>query len=282
MQKKILKMVAHVVLGVVFLLAIMLGGVLLWVVTGPRPVPQLQPYIIQALAPEGAGYRLTMGKATLTWDGWKQPLALRVDAVRAQTLSGREFAHFPQATLGVSIVHLLVGQVVPKSLQIDSPVMSLLQTQDGRVHFGTPLPEEGAAEVEEENTVDALEIAQLFANLHYLEVRDADVSIGRYSGMLLRVPDADFHVYRRGEVLSGVMEFALKGYDERIEAEATPRFSLTASMNRENYQMTGEVAFSNVSPLLFDRLIPEEWQRYSRAFNSAIDGNAQVSANLEA
>lgn len=178
----------------VLALLIVVASVLTWIAIEPRSLRTFIPVIESALSPAQAGYKTKIDEAYLVWDGWEQPMDIRLRNVEIRTPDGQIFASFPQVSMGLDIISLLMGKVTPHSLVIQHPVLSLYQQPDKSISFGfentaaVNSPVEG--EPSSEPTSSAAPLAALlgeflkqdgsgqFSQLDYIAIREADMSIG--------------------------------------------------------------------------------------------------------
>jgi len=112
------------------------NALLLWVATGPRSLAVVTPYIESALSSTDGSYNVKIKETRLIWDGWKHPVDIRLSNVSVLTKEGKIFTIFPEIALGVDILYLPLGQVIPTSLTVTAPVMNLVQNDDRSFGFG--------------------------------------------------------------------------------------------------------------------------------------------------
>ncbi len=119
---------------VVLLLAF--NALLVWVATGPRSLTMLTPYVESAFSDAQSNYKVKIGETVLLWDGWRHPVDIRLRDVQVLTRDGVLFSSFPDIALGIDVLSLPLGRILPTSLTINSPVISLLQNEDRSISFG--------------------------------------------------------------------------------------------------------------------------------------------------
>ena len=112
------------------------NALLLWVATGPRSLAAVTPYIEDALSSTDGSYNVKIGDTKLIWDGWKHPVDIRLNNVSVITREGKVFTVFPEIALGVNVLYLPLGQIIPTSLIINAPTMNLVQNDDLSFGFG--------------------------------------------------------------------------------------------------------------------------------------------------
>lgn len=136
MLSKLIKFSVGLVLGGVIAVLIAFNVLLVWVATGPRSLATLTPYIQSALQSENGSYGVTIGETWLIWDGWKHPIDIRLKRVSITTREGQVFSNFPELSLGVDVLSLPFGQLLPTSLTITQPIIRLFQNDDKALSLG--------------------------------------------------------------------------------------------------------------------------------------------------
>src|SRR5690606_229633 len=100
------------------------------------------PYIERALTGDSE-VQAKIGKTWLIWDGWEHPLDIRLEEVSLLTPDGETFSTFPQISLGLDLLALPFGRVLPTSLLVSKPIISLKQHADKSFGFHRPVKPEG-------------------------------------------------------------------------------------------------------------------------------------------
>ncbi len=136
MRSKIFRFFLGVMLMLVISALLAFNALLLWVATGPRSLAAITPYIENALSSVDESYNVKIDETRLIWDGWKHPVDIRLHNVSVLTREGKIFTVFPEIALGIDILYLPLGQVVPTSLTVSAPVMNLVQNDDRSFGFG--------------------------------------------------------------------------------------------------------------------------------------------------
>lgn len=121
------------------------NALLLWVATGPRSLAAVTPYIEDALSSTDGSYNVKIGDTRLIWDGWRHPVDIRLSNVSVITREGKVFTVFPEIALGVNVLYLPLGEVIPTSLIINTPMMNLVQNDDRSFGFGFERADESFA-----------------------------------------------------------------------------------------------------------------------------------------
>jgi hypothetical protein len=103
---------------------------------GPLRLDFLTPGIEAALvAPDGTT-RVDAGSTALEWDAHDRDLDLRVRDVRLLGPDGAVLGEIPSLAVGLAPAALLVGAVIPRTLEAIGPRVQLVRQQDGRVEVG--------------------------------------------------------------------------------------------------------------------------------------------------
>ncbi len=207
--------------GLLIAALVAFNSLLLWVATGPRSLSTLTPVIASAFSANDGNYKVAIGETWLLWDGWQHPIDIRLKQVDVLTPDGQVFSSFPEVAVGLHIPSLLMGKILPTSLTIDKPVVSLFQHEDRSVSFGF------RSNNSENSKQASAPFALLFAavsqddsggplrKLRHVRIKQADVSIGsERDGMVLEATAVDMLLKRSKR--KGV-EFLLSGkirYDE--------------------------------------------------------------------
>lgn len=266
-------------LAVAFLVA--MNALLVWVATGPRSLAPLIPYIESSFGEGEDGFRVKVGQGLLLWDGWRHPVDIRLRGVDIFTAQGVRFASFPDVSVGVDVFALALGRIVPTSLVIHKPVISLFQDEAGHVSFGTR-QEDGA-----EDAGQGVALAELFAafsehegplplaRLKQVEVTGASVSLGNVArGVVLSAQGVDISMHRglRGP------NFHLRG---QLQQEASPpgRIEAELSMRGRTGGYAGRVEVQSLWPVTLAPLAQEA--RLLPALQFPVSGWAEVEAGKD-
>ncbi len=142
-------------LGLVLLLAWRLAQ-------GPLELPWLSERL-EAAANDGAGItRLKIGHAALAWegfaDGLDRPLDIVVTEITLRDRDGRLRASLPRAVVSLSLRALVLGEILPRAIEIEGLRLRMLRATDGSmaIDLGTL-----AEATDEAGTVDGPDPATL-------------------------------------------------------------------------------------------------------------------------
>lgn len=162
------------------------NSVLIWVATGPRVLEQATPYIEDALSDPQGDYRVDIGKTVLIWEGWRNPIAIRLRDVKLLDDQGQTLSEFPNMRMGMHIPSLFIGKLYPTSISVNQPVISLLQKPDHSIGLGIDL--KPTKEPNSKNVSPLDIITKIFAGhdsrLSYIDsftLSNASISLGSTS-----------------------------------------------------------------------------------------------------
>jgi len=261
MGRKILKFIVGTLLGLAVALLVAFNVLLLWVATGPRSLDRLSPYIAASFQTPHQEFSVKIGETWLIWDGWKHPIDIRLKNVTVLTKEGQVFSEFPEISVGIDVLSLAFGQILPTSLTITHPVISLFQNEDRSISFGfreaipppaasTP-PQTPAATAPNEVPVAAV-LAPLVApddasslrKLHFITILGADVSVGNAKkGIFFKASDATitFRRDRHGVVQSAFGAKISYGNNQSI-------INAQFTFSKDNPFIEGEANFDQLMP----------------------------------
>ncbi len=136
-----LRVAAHWLARGVLALAVPLAlgaGWLAWRLDqGPLPVPMLARQLERAVNADGAGPRLQVREAAIAWEGWRNgsgaPLDIRLRGVRVVDAGGATRAELPDAAATLALGPLLLGRVVPATIELRRPSVLVFRGADGQI-----------------------------------------------------------------------------------------------------------------------------------------------------
>ena len=111
-------------------------GALAWrLSTGPLELPWLIPRLEAAASAAVAPARITIGTASLAWEGFSggvdRPLDIRLTNVAAVDANGTRIAQVPGAATALSMSALLFGRIVPRAIEVDEPQLRVVRSPAG-------------------------------------------------------------------------------------------------------------------------------------------------------
>ncbi|WP_135078673.1 AsmA-like C-terminal region-containing protein [Terasakiella sp. SH-1] len=228
--KHTLQIVSAVLAGIA-----LLGLVFAWKLSqGPISLPQLTPYIVEAVSKNARGMSVRIDDTILSWEGWDRTLDVRIVGASVFTRDGRRIASVPQASLSLSGKALFEGTVAPRSIELIKPQIHLMRHGDGTFVFemgdGITVRADKAFRLDElvgkqpDPTRPLSYLKKVIVNKAQLEYQD------KKTGTTLRVPNTTFEVERIGEtiVLASALEVFLSGKPTKIDLDAS--YNLTTEI----------------------------------------------------
>ncbi len=129
--KHTLQIVSAVLAGIALLVL-----VFAWKLSqGPISLPQLTPYVVEAVSTNTRGMSVKIKDTILSWEGWDRTLDIRILGTTVFTRDGRRLASIPEAALSLSGPAMVKGIVAPKSIELIRPEIHLLRKSDGAFAF---------------------------------------------------------------------------------------------------------------------------------------------------
>lgn len=262
-------MLAGTLLGVAVALLVSFNVLLVWVATGPRTLDALTPFIEGALSSPEGSYTIDIGDTLLLWDGWERPIDVRLRNVSVLTRQGQKFSRFPEISLGLDLLELLRGALLPSSIKIVHPVINLFQKNDRSIHFGfrdeeALTPSAQPAITEGAGSTQALPFEVIVAQmlepsaqsplrkLRTFTIVDADIRVGNEErGVFFMATDANvvFKKNRRGVLTYGDAKIA---YEDKLAAVAA---DILLPVGEKTLQ--GNLSFSELYPGLIADLFSD-------------------------
>lgn len=223
----------------------------------PRNLPQLTPYIEEALSSKEADITTHIGETWLTYGSWQHPLDIHLQKIRVLR-SGVLVTSFSEIALRPDMLSLAFGQILPSAITVSKPTINLYQGKDRSISFGfgefdAPEPEKQDEDSSDEmpTMIPVTTLLKLISEdksnlrkLDYFKVLDAKATIasGRHSE-IFEVTGVNINAKRnwRGDI----------------------RVVIGGDMHYQNYQsaLGLEILLGNYRPsltvnLLFSNIIP--------------------------
>lgn len=218
---RLLHALAEIALALLIILAIGVGTLAWRLQEGPLELSWLARRLESTAS--SAAMHLSVGTAALAWEGFSggadRPLDIRLTNVSAIDADGTHIADIPRAAVTVSMPALLLGRVVPISLEVDGLRLAVVRAEDGTIAIAT-----GA---QTPPTAASSKFLDQILELRRVHLRNAAISVvDRQLGLTWQAPQASFDLRRPapGE-LAGSVEVALALGDQQVHltADAAPR-----------------------------------------------------------
>jgi hypothetical protein len=214
---------------------------------GPLDLSWFTSRLEDAVNADGGSRRLVIGSAALAWEGFRKgverPLDLRLTDVAVLDEAGGRLINLPRAEVSLSLYELLLGRIVPRAVELESPQLTLIRGEDGTLSLDLGIlvaaPDGGeqpsgrvapAADLLEElsrppGNDRARSANALLGQLRRVRIHDARIAVvDRQLGVTWRAPHAEIDVTRRGEGGMdgrGELSLALGEQQARLTVSAT-------------------------------------------------------------
>ena len=214
MRKLLSKPIVRAIVVLCLLTFVAVNLLFLWIATGPRLLNGLTPYVEKALASADGTYSVSIGQTWLMWGDWRHPIDIKLREITIVTHEGKKFVSFPEISVGISLWSLPLGQILPTSITLNQPTVSLFQNEDRSITFGfgeftppEPAPDAEAETVETEAlpTAPVQAFLALFASgsdsglraLRRFDIHNAKVTLGNIRrSIFLKVTGVEFSAKR--------------------------------------------------------------------------------------
>jgi len=259
------------------------NALLLWVATGPRSLSAVTPYIEAALSSPSKDYNVKIGDTRLLWDGWKHPVGIHLYEVFITNKDNQIITNLPEIALGVNVLYLPLGRVVPTSLIIASPTLNLLQSTDNSISLSFKQQATPETPTEISNIPFSVLLAPFLANddsnnfghLKRIAIQNAAVSVSKQeSGVFFDASGVNIALSRERHgvikiITSGSLTY--KNYTSNLETD----FSLSPKQKT----ISGSIQFSNLMLSELADLFSDNKDIKSIAL--PLSGNANVAMDLD-
>jgi len=277
-----LQFAAGATLGLCVVALVCFNALLLWVATGPRNIDYVSPAIEASLVDADHSFSVIIGETWLIWDGWKHPIDIRLRNVSVLTKERQRFSRFPEISVGVDVVELLRGNLLPSSLTITHPVLSLYQNDDRSISFGfnpeakttdaigvskmptnaigvskMPTAEALSEDAATNTSVPfALVLNQLLkpeANsplrkLHNVTILNADISVGNtHSGVFFTATESNL-VFKNNNKSVQAFGSAKITYNEDVIKRNESSIEANFNMLPDGTTINGDISFTSLMP----------------------------------
>lgn len=258
-KNAILKFLLGSILGLTLAALVVFNVLLVWVATGPRSLKNLTPYIEKALVGE-SGVRAEISQTWLIWGGWQHPLDLHLKDVSLFTREGKKFSSFPDISLGVDVLALPFGQLLPTSLSVSKPIINIRQQEDKSLGFGMDVVN-GEPNDNINSTGDTLSaLVESLINPHsqsslrklrVIELINADLTISNEaSGIILSAPNSTFIVRKESQTR---INFILNTTAKYRDVETI--VNVQGGYNKHTKRLEGVASVAKLYPAILSDLL---------------------------
>lgn len=250
---------------------------------GPIELPQLSPYISQAVAQNGQGLTLRLEKTTVSWQGWTRILDLRIHNASLFSKDGRRFAHIPEAAISLSGNALVQGVIAPQSIEVFEPTIQVLRHGDGTfsLDFGSDNAEKPSVTLAPEKPFDLVQLLgyrpTLERPLSFLQRVDIVQAHFDYEDRVhdlnLQADDVSVALERIGEtlLLESSLDFDLEG------ARVAGAFAADYNITTQVLESQIDLAALPIAPLA--KLFAPEAIAPLQGVDLSVQGNLHIMAD---
>ncbi|MDR3529883.1 MAG: DUF3971 domain-containing protein [Rhodopila sp.] len=208
---------------------------------GPIDLGWLSDRLRAALIDNTAPISVSFDGLALAWEGFQKgvdhPLDLRVSDITVTDPTGHRLVVAPRAHLTFSLAGLLLGRIVPRTIEVDHAQIAVTREADGPINFGLDLADDNPSNT---GLIDLRQLREqlsrpistdhgrsqgLLDQIQRAHFRDTEATIqDRRSGFVVRTSGLDLDFVRaRGGRLRGTLQAPLSLGDQQA--------ALTAAMN---------------------------------------------------
>lgn len=266
------------------LILLVINAFLIWVITGPRSLEFLTPYLESELNATDGTYKVKVGSSLLSWDGWEQPVGIHVKDVKVVDAKDAQIAAFPDVGVRLDILKLLIGVLDINSLEINQPAMLLFQAEDGSVSLGFAADPHGSVTQDAAAATTSLPAALVafssgrgdtpITRLKSISIREARIGIhNARSGMFFRSSGASMKITR--EVGAGKGKLVLP----TMFGDKVGKIEASFVVDGKDQSIKAETQFTNLPSALLSEIFP--LQTWMRSVNLPLAGAAVMKADFE-
>jgi hypothetical protein len=247
---RVVHWLAEIAIGLLVIIAIGAGALAWRLQQGPLDLPWLvRP--LEAAANSGlAPMHVSIDAAALAWEGFHggsdRPLDIRLTGVRLTGADGAEIAEIPRTAVTLATRALLIGRVVPYSVELDGLRLSLVRAPDGRITLDTGQPQAEPSA--------SPRLPDLINELRRLTLRAMAITVtDQQLGLTWQAPQiaVDLHQPAQGE-LDGTAAVALEVAGQHLDltAQAAPRKGNPGTTVRFGLTPLNPAALAPIAPAL--------------------------------
>jgi len=263
-------------LGIAILSALCAGSLIAWVITGPRSINSLTPYIESALTP-AEGYRVKIESSEIRWEGWQNPLGMSTRNVEIVNDKGVTTAYFPEVVVQIYLYKLILGKVEIKALELIHPNVTLVQNDDGSFFISS-----NGEDAFSGNSVSSLlalitsDSSNPLTRLKSLVIQHASLSLqNRLSGVFLQSLDASLEIKRKHGRINGTLSVPIT-YGGNTDASLFAEFSL----DKHRKTVDAQVFYKLIPTSAIHNLFPGK--AWLEGINLPLSGAVRIASDLDA
>ena len=255
----------EIVVGLLFVFAIIMGVALWQFSKGPVNVSWIAPYLESAITEGNKDIKLQTGSIIADWPNLRGPLSLGVSEFRL-TSGKRRIVYINSVGIRLSKAALLIGQISPEAIIVTKPTIKMIRNAKGEFAFSFA----GNNQKSDETSIDPISgkdienalflnnnflpntILGVWNNLESFAFRDAQfVSEDHISGVTWTQDKVDISLNRTHKILDAHMSFP--ALNNEISEEES-KLDVFASRKR-NSTTEFQFKFSSFDTSIFGRLL---------------------------
>lgn len=264
MPKRIARIFLAIAAALSAISLLMLLSLAVWVLSGPKSIAKLVPYIETSLNREGAPYQLTIGDAVIVWQDASKPVDLRLQNIRIATRTDDQtLLRLSEVSVGLDLSALSRLKIEPLTVVIRNP--SIWFYRDGEGEFFLGIGDEDEHRLPLAMIIDGLESAgesgdqdggaSFAGGIKSIQVLNGRLRLGEPGGKALLVaPDADLNIYREGHAIRAGLQLSLQHGEQMAGIKA----DVTLANQRD--MLTAKLELEGFSPMVLAKMAPETWQ----------------------
>jgi hypothetical protein len=256
----VLHRLAHLALGAVIALAVLLGAAAWRLSQGPVNLSWFTARLEAAANANGGPVRLSIGHTALAWEGFRlgvdRPIDLRLTDVRLTSAGGGQNVDLPRAEVSLSLVALLLGRVRPRAVELDGARLTLRRAADGTLSLdlgppptasntsaansaGSPLPALLAV-LARPPTTDRTSSRNWLGQIRRVRIHDATLAmIDNGLGVTWKAPRVDIDLHRQVQGgVDGTFDLTLGVGNTQARLSGTATLSASATATQVTAQLT--------------------------------------------
>lgn len=231
--------VTGLLIGAAILVLGAVGGLAWRLAQGPLDLPWVVAQLEQVANASGGPNRLTIGRASLAWEGFQagadHPLDIRLADVAITSTAGERLVQAGAVRVTLSAAGLLQGRALPREMQLEGLRLRMRRQADGAITldlggFDTPLQaqtESGGSlldlleEMSAPPQTDRGRRATAFSQLRQVRIRDAAATVlADGTAWRLATPQIDLQRGRAGGLqATSILDAGVGGRSVRVDVQ---------------------------------------------------------------
>lgn len=285
MSQKILKVILALIGTLIALALVSVGALAVWVMTGPKSLSKLTPYIETSLNPENVPYHVGVGDVVIFWESWDEPLdfRLREVAISKKGTEAQELLRLPEVSIGLDLPSLYRLKIVPKTVELRNPFVRVFRGEDGQFYLGfgelqsQRIPLAVLLAGTENSGAANASTAAIAGSIEYIQIRNARLLLGTEGGKnVFDAPDANLKIMRENKAIKAMLDLSMQ------YGESTSQLNAEVLLANQHDMVTAKAELVNFSPTVLAKLFPNqpEWAAMDMPFSGWADVIVDSDGNL--